>query len=231
MGKFLASVLLAGAVWGVAGFVKAMRGAGGRDGAAGATAQTQADMTKKNPWMIVEKKAPRTAFLCNGWKNEAENARNLGWTSSSVETMVRMQREAATADLMKLVMPLLMAKAADEKNLQDNPAATPNPKMANLEVIAAISVGSGSAAAVYSMSESVYTIDYLFCNTQTAGQLQSQNVVIKHIVGLAEKAGVKEVRLAPLSFVPGQETIFGTLAEIGFEEAGAGVPWAVYKGL
>ena len=34
-------------------------------------------------------------------------------------------------------------------------------------------------AAVYTMSESCYTIDYLFCNTQTAGQLQSQNVVIK----------------------------------------------------
>ena len=34
-------------------------------------------------------------------------------------------------------------------------------------------------AAVYTMGESVYTIDYLFCNTQTAGQLQSQNVVVK----------------------------------------------------
>ena len=29
------------------------------------------------------------------------------------------------------------------------------------------------------MGESVYTIDYLFCNTQAAGQLQSQNVVVK----------------------------------------------------
>ena len=178
MSRFLTYVLLAGAVWGVAGFAPTQPGTvalrstacssaacslrsrplasqasqkqcAGRVSVTGlraATAQTVADMTKKSPWMIVEKKAPRTAFLCNGWKTEAENARNLGWTSSSIETMVRMQREAATADLFKDVMPLLMAKAADEKNLLDNPAATPNPKMANLEIIAAISVGSGSAA-------------------------------------------------------------------------------------
>jgi hypothetical protein len=115
-------------------------------GLRGATAQEAAEKTKKSPWLIVERKTARTAFLCNNWKNEAENARNLGWTSSSVETMIRMQREAATADIMKIVMPMLMAKAADEKMLQDNPAATPNPKVANMDVIAAVSVGSGSAA-------------------------------------------------------------------------------------
>jgi len=115
-------------------------------GLRGATAQEAAEKTRKSPWLIVERKTARTAFLCNNWKNEAENARNLGWTSSSVETMIRMQREAATADIMKIVMPMLMAKAADEKMLQDNPAATPNPKVANMDVIAAVSVGSGSAA-------------------------------------------------------------------------------------
>ena len=76
--------------------------------------------TTDAPWKVVRNTAARTAFVLTQWKNVAENSRSLGWTSSSEEAMIKLRREAATADAMKLVIPALMQRATIDKAIEVN---------------------------------------------------------------------------------------------------------------
>merc|ERR1719183_1558100 len=81
--------------------------------------ETDTKRASKVPWIVVKDTAARTAFVLNQWKTVAENARSLGWTSSSEEAMMKLRREAATADAMKSVIPKLMQRAVMDKAIQE----------------------------------------------------------------------------------------------------------------
>jgi len=187
----------------------------------------------ETPWKTVKDTAARTAFVLNQWKNVAENSRSLGWTSSSEEAMMKLRREAATADAMKSAMPALMKRATIDKAVQETgsaPAGIPD-EITNLGVTLAVSVGSGSACALYyrSPDKSFYRIDHLVANTAMAGQLDTQRFVVHEIVNEAKEAGVPEVRLANTCYDEMTGTIYGSLEELGFLQPDAGVPWCIYK--
>ncbi len=158
--------------------------------------------------------------MVNNWKNQAENAFALGWTGSSQEEMIKMQRVWATADAGKNVMPLLMQKAAAEKaTTQTNLPAS----VRGLNVAAAVSVGSGSACMLFTQEPDCIRINYLIANTQALGQATAQQALIRHVSGVAKQANIPEVRLAS-SALP---TLYCAPSELGFEEASPGSPWLV----
>ncbi len=157
--------------------------------------------------------------MVNNWKNQAENAFALGWTDSTQEEMIKMQRVWATADAGKNVMPLLMQKAAAEQ------AATQTnlpPAIRGLNVAAAVSVGSGSACMLFTQESDCIRINYLIANTQALGQATAQQALIRHVSALAKEANI-QVRLAT-SALP---TLYCTPSELGFEEPSPGSPWLV----
>jgi hypothetical protein len=171
--------------------------------------------------------------VLNQWKNVAENSRSLGWTSSSEEAMMKLRREAATADAMKNIIPTLMQRAAVDKAIEVNgkaPDATPD-NIANLGVTLAVSVGSGSACALFykSHEKTFFRIEQIVANTAMAGQLETQRFVVEQVAKDAQDAGVSEVRLAGNCYDEMTGTIYGSLEELGFKEPDAGVPWSVYK--
>ena len=193
----------------------------------------QASADGKMPWRTVKDSAAKTAFVLNQWKNVAENSRNLGWTSSSEEAMIKLRREGATADAMKHVVPMLMKRATVDKTIQETgnaPAGIPD-EITNLGVTWAISVGSGSACALYykSPDNAFYHIDYIVANTAMAGQLASQCFVVQEVVREAKVAGVPEVRLSCTCCDEMTGTIYGSADELGFLQPDAGVPWRVFK--
>ena len=194
--------------------------------------ETDTKRASKVPWIVVKDTAARTAFVLNQWKTVAENSRSLGWTSSSEESMMKLRREAATADAMKLILPTLMQRAAIDKALQETgsaPADTPD-NIKTLGICAAISVGAGSACALYHKSpdQSYYRIDHLVANTAVEGQLETQRFVVQEIVKEAKEKGVPEVRLAAACYDDMKGTIYGSVQELGFEPPSEETEWAVY---
>ena len=169
--------------------------------------ETDTKRASKVPWIVVKDTAARTAFVLNQWKTVAENSRSLGWTSSSEESMMKLRREAATADAMKLILPTLMQRAAIDKALQETgsaPADTPD-NIKTLGICAAISVGAGSACALYHKSpdQSYYRIDHLVANTAVEGQLETQ--VSTQVVRL-----LPTLTLPPCGPIPGGLLTDGT---------------------
>jgi hypothetical protein len=171
-------------------------------------------------YKIVSSGTGRIAFMVNGWKNQAENAFALGWTDSTEAEMIRMQRVRATADAGKDVMPLLMQKAAAEQAGVTSQENLP-PAIRGLNVVAAVSVGSGSACVLFTKEPEFIRIDYLLANTQAAGQSMAQQTLIRHVSDLAKQSGIAEVRLAA-STLP---TLYAAPAQLGFEELSPGSPW------
>eukprot|EP00802_Teleaulax_amphioxeia_P026770 Tamp_27925.p2 GENE.Tamp_27925~~Tamp_27925.p2 ORF type:complete len:250 (-),score=65.32 Tamp_27925:86-835(-) len=185
------------------------------------------------PWKIVKNTAARTAFVLNQWKNVAENSRSLGWTSSSEEAMMKLRREAATADAMKAVIPALMKRATLDKAIAEvgkAPEGMPD-EITNLGVTLAVSVGAGSACALYYKcpEKKFWCIEQLVANTAMAGQLESQVHVIQEIAKDAKEEGVPEVRMASCCYDEMKGTIYGSLEELGFQQPEADVAWSVYK--
>jgi len=171
--------------------------------------------------------------VLNQWKNVAENSRSLGWTSSNLESMMKLRREAATADAMKAIIPTLMQKATMDKAIEVNgkaPEGIPD-NIKNLGVTLAVSVGAGSACALYfkSSEKTFIRIDHLVCNTALPGQLDTQRFVVQQIVKDAQEAGVAEVRIASGCYDEMTGTIYGTLDQLGFQQPDVGMPWSVYK--
>ena len=184
------------------------------------------------PWKLLKNTAARTAFVLNQWKNVAENARNLGWTSSSEEAMIKLRREAGTADAMKIVIPKLMQRAVMDKAIQENGKAPDGVgDVQHLGMTLAISVGSGSACALYHKSpdNAFWRIDHLVTNTAMPGQLATQRFVVQEVAKEAEELGVPEVRLASACYDEMTGTIYGSLEELGFHEPEAGAEWCVHK--
>lgn len=170
--------------------------------------------------------------MLNQWKNVAENARSLGWTSSSEEAMMKLRREAATADAMKSVIPKLMQRAVMDKAIQEKGKAPEGlGDIEHLGATLAISVGSGSACALYykSPDKAFWRIDHLVANTAMAGQLDTQQFVVKEVVKDAEEMGVTEIRLASSCYDEMKGTIYGSLEELGFQQPEADADWSVYK--
>jgi hypothetical protein len=189
--------------------------------------------TTDAPWKVVRNTAARTAFVLTQWKNVAENSRSLGWTSSSEEAMIKLRREAATADAMKLVIPALMQRATIDKAIEVNgktPDDVPDATK-HLGVALAVSVGSGSACGLYykSPAKDFYRIDHLVANTAMAGQLETQKFVVREIVSEAKEAGVPEVRLSSSCYDELKGTIYGSLGELGFQDPDEGAEWSVFK--
>ncbi|EKX55024.1 hypothetical protein GUITHDRAFT_131968 [Guillardia theta CCMP2712] len=201
------------------------------------TMMAQADATESQTYKFIRNSAARTAFILNNWKAYAENSRALGWTSSSTEAMIKLQRESATADVMKAMVPMIMQKAAADKAAEENgsmPASIPQ-NIAKLNVIAAVSVGAGSSAAVYTKGEGFYTVEYIVANTQMTGQFESQVALLNEVAREAKEEGVKEIRLACNSLPPSSgsltslDCLYGSLDTFGFKESEAGVPWYVRR--
>jgi hypothetical protein len=158
--------------------------------------------------------------MVNNWKNQAENAFALGWTDSTQEEMIKMQRVWATADASKKVMPLLMQKAAAEQAVTQSNLP---PAIRGLNVAAAVSVGSGSACMLFTQEPNCIRINYLIANTQALGQATAQQALIRHVSGVAKQANIADVHLAS-STLP---TLYCTPSELGFEELSPGSPWLV----
>eukprot|EP00960_Hanusia_phi_P062959 765312-Hanusia_phi.AAC.1 len=197
----------------------------------------QADATKRETYRFIRNSAARTAFILNNWKAYAENSRALGWTSSSIEAMIKLQRESATADVMKAMVPMIMQKAAADKAAAEKgsmPESIPQ-NIAKLNVIAAVSVGAGSAAAVYTKGEGFYTIEYIVANTQMASQFESQIALLNELAREAKEEDVKEIRLACNSLPPSSgsltslDCLYGSLDTFGFKESETGAPWYVRR--
>jgi hypothetical protein len=184
------------------------------------------------PWKVLKNTAARTAFVLNQWKTVAENSRSLGWTSSSEEAMMKLRREAATADAMKAIIPKLMQRAVMDKAIEEKGKAPDGVgDIQHLGVTLAVSVGSGSACALYHKSpdNAFWRIDNLVTNTAMPGQLETQRFVVQEVVKDAGESGVPEVRLASACYDEMKGTIYGTLEELGFHEPEAGAEWCVHK--
>lgn len=195
------------------------------------SSQAQAQGTD-TPWKVVKNTAARTAFVLNQWKSVAENSRSLGWTSSSEEAMIKLRREAATADAMKTVIPKLMQRAVMDKAIEENGKAPDGVgDIEHLGVTLAVSVGSGSACALYHKSpdQTFWRIDHLVANTAMSGQLETQRFVVQQVVKDAEEVGVNEVRLASSCYDDMTGTIYGSLEQLGFQQPEASADWCVHK--
>jgi hypothetical protein len=195
--------------------------------------QVQAAAGTTAPWKTVKNTAARTAFVLNQWKNVAENSRTLGWTSSSEEAMMKLRREAATADCLKNVIPTLMKRATLDKAIAEvgkAPEGMPL-EITNLGVTLAVSVGAGSACALYFKcpEKKFFRIENIVANTAMAGQLESQKYVIQEIVKDAKEEGVPEIRMVSSCYDEMTGTIYGSLQDLGFQQPEADVAWSVYK--
>jgi hypothetical protein len=195
--------------------------------------QAQTAAGTNAPWKTVKNTAARTAFVLNQWKNVAENSRTLGWTSSSEEAMMKLRREAATADVLKNVIPTLMKRATIDKAMAEVGKAPEGMPMeiTNLGVTLAVSVGAGSACALYFKcpEKKFFRIEHIVANTAMAGQLESQKYVIQEIVKDAKEEGVPEIRMVSSCYDEMKGTIYGTLQDLGFQQPEADVAWSVYK--
>ena len=156
--------------------------------------------------------------MVNQWKSQAENKYSLGITDSSEATMLQLQRVRASADLSKTVVALLLQKAAAEKTAAEQGSMSAAAKGPG--VVAAVSAGAGSACAIYTRDTGSIRIDFVLANTQAEGQSDAQRATIAHILALADKEGVPDVRLSS-STVP---ALFFDPAEMGFAPAAPGSP-------
>mmetsp|Transcript_45362 Transcript_45362/g.71145 ORF Transcript_45362/g.71145 Transcript_45362/m.71145 type:complete len:131 (-) Transcript_45362:79-471(-) len=129
---------------------------------------------------------------------------------------------------MKDVMPVLMQKAAAEKAAESNGGVMPESipdSIKKLEVLAAISVGAGSACALYTKGEDHVMIEHLIANTKMGGQFDAQKYLVDQIVAQGKEAGLPEIRLKTST----HPTLYSEPAEYGFEESEGGAPWNVMK--
>ena len=104
-------------------------------------------------------------------------------------------------------------------------------EITNLGVTLAVSVGAGSACALYFKcpEKKFFRIEHIVANTAMAGQLESQKYIIQEIVKDAKEEGVPEIRMVSSCYDEMTGTIYGSLQDLGFQLPEADVPWSVYK--